>query len=388
MSHKLLVVTTVPVTIRAFLLPFIEHWQNLGWQVDGMAQGISADTECVSVCDRVWDIQWSRNVLDPRNLLAGVAKVRSVVKEGNYDLVHVHTPIAAFVTRYALKNFTRTKIIYTAHGFHFYRGGNKLKNAIFFNLEKLAGNWTDYLVTINREDETAAQKHKFLDSQKIYYTPGIGVDTNYYADHQVTETEVVKIRQELNLAADDSLLLSIAEFTPRKRHRDLMEALAKLDNPQVHLALAGVGALKAEIKQLAVELGIGQQVHFLGFRQDIPALIRAAKAVLLVSQQEGLPRSVMEAMCLKTPVIGSDIRGTRDLLENDCGLLVGLGDVEAIAKAMNRIITEPKKSAEIVVKAKAKIAKYDIKQIIQAYTEIYERALNELQSSSTNNYKN
>ena len=376
MTNKLLIVTTVPVTIRGFLLPFIDHFQSLGWQVDGMAQGISQDSECVAACDRVWDIQWSRNVLDPRNLLSGVKRVKEVVAQGDYDLVHVHTPIAAFVTRYALKNMDKPKVVYTAHGFHFYQGGSAIKNAIFFNLEKLAGNWTDYLVTINHEDETAAKKHNFLPAERIYYTRGIGVDTNRYASNQVAEEDVAQVRQELNLDSSDILLLCIAEFTPRKRHQDLLNALAKLNNPLVHVALAGEGPLEEEIKQLAKKLNIDKQVHFLGFRKDIPTLIQAASAVLLVSQQEGLPRSIMEAMCLNTPVIGSNIRGTQDLLEDGCGLLVELGDTDGLARAMAQIVEDPESAAKIAQKAKDKIVDYDIEQIIEEYNKIFALALN------------
>ena len=376
MTHKLLIVTTVPITIRGFLLPFIHHFKSLGWQVDGMAQEISQESECVAACDRVWDIQWSRNVLDPRNLLSGVKRVKEVVAQGDYDLVHVHTPIAAFVTRYALKGLDKPKVVYTAHGFHFYHGGNALKNAIFFNLEKLAGNWTDYLVTINHEDETAAKKHNFLPAERIYYTRGIGVDTDCYAGDRVSEEDVVQVRQELNLDLSDILLLCIAEFTPRKRHQDVLNALAKLNNPQVHIALAGKGPLEEEIKQLAKKLNIDKQVHFLGFRRDIPTLIQAASAVLLVSQQEGLPRSIMEAMCLNTPVIGSNIRGTQDLLEDGCGLLVELGDTDGLARAMAQIVNDPKTAQKIAQKAKDKIVDYDIEQIIEEYTKIFDLALN------------
>ena len=371
---KLLVVTTVAITIRSFLLPFIKHFRDLGWQVDGMAQSISDDAKCVAACDRIYDIQWSRNVFEPRNLLAGVKRVQEVVHQGNYDLVHVHTPIAAFVTRYALKNLSSPKVIYTAHGFHFYRGGNPLKNAVFWSLEKLAGEWTDYLITINQEDETAAKRHKFLPQEKIYYTRGIGVDTDYYAARQVSTANVAKIRQELNLPQTATLLLSIAEFTPRKRHRDLLTALAKVNNSQVHLALAGEGVTKLEMKQLATKLGIAQQVHFLGYRSDIPALIKAADALLLVSQQEGLPRSIMEAMCLNTPVIGSNIRGTQDLLEDGCGLLVELGDTDALAAAMIQVVENPDSLATMAQKAQVKIKDYDLKQIIEQYTAIYSLA--------------
>lgn len=379
MTYKLLFVTTVPVTIRSFLLPFIAYFRSLGWQVDGMAREISADRECVAACDRVYDVEWSRNIFDPRNLSA-TSWVKQVVKEGNYDLVHVHTPIAAFVTRYALKDLP-TQVIYTAHGFHFYRGGSLFKNAIFLNLEKLAGAWTDYLIVINDEDCTAAREHNFLPSERIFYTRGIGVDINYYASHH-TEAKS-QVRQELNLATDDLLLLSIAEFAPRKRHRDLLNAFAKLSDLQqtdetqcVHLALAGEGPIKTEIEQLAVELGVSEKVHFLGFRRDIPTLIQAANAVILISQQEGLPRSIMEAMCLNTPVIGSDIRGTRDLLSDNCGLLVELGNTEAIARAMMRVREDSESLAKMAEKARIKIKDYDIEQIIEQYAAIYSLAIN------------
>ena len=367
-------VTTVPITLRSFLLPFVKHFRQLGWQVDGLAQGISVDKDCVRECDRVYDIQWSRNVLDPRNLLAGISRVREVATRGDYDLVHVHTPIAAFVTRYALRHH-KPKVIYTAHGFHFYQGGSAVKNAIFFSLEKLAGRWTDYLVTINQEDFLAAQKQNFLPADKIYYTRGIGVDTDYYASGKAASEDIQRVRQELQLSDADTLLLSIAEFTPRKRHQDLLNALAKANNPNIHLALAGEGKIKAAIEELARQLGIDKQVHFLGYRTDIPTLIQAADAVLLVSQQEGLPRSIMEAMCLDTPVIGSNIRGTRDLLEDGCGLLVELGDTDALAEAMIEVVKNPQGLAMMAEKAKVRMKDYAIEQIIQQYINIYSLAL-------------
>ncbi|MEL6496717.1 MAG: glycosyltransferase family 4 protein [Cyanobacteria bacterium J06623_7] len=372
---KLLIVTTVPITMRGFLLPFIEHFRQLGWQVDGMAQGILGDRDCAAACDRLYDIQWSRNVFDPRNLLAGAKRVREVVAAEEYDLVHVHTPIAAFVTRYALRNNRQTQVIYTAHGFHFYQGGNRVKNAIFWSLEKLAGRWTDYLIVINREDEAAAIKHNFLPSDRIFYTPGIGVDIDYYAVERVTPESIAHIRQDLGLSVDDTFLLTIAEFTPRKRHQDLLKALATAAKPQLHLALAGEGKTRPAIEALAQELGIEKQVHFLGYREDIPSLICAADAVLLVSQQEGLPRSLMEAMCLNTPVIGSNIRGTRDLLADGCGLLVNVGDIAALAQGAIKVRDNAANLATMADRAKIKIQDYDLRQIIQQYEQIYGLAL-------------
>lgn len=378
MTPKLLIVTTVSGFIRGFLLPFIQHFKSLEWQVDSMAQEISTDPECVSACDRVWDIEWSRNPLDPRNLIFAVPRIQEIIAQGNYDLVHVHSPIAAFVTRYAIsqsKIKQKPKVVYTVHGFHFHKQGNPLTNFLFLTLEKLAGNWTDYLITINREDETAAHKYRLLPAEKIFYTPGIGLDLNKYNPNQVSESEIHSIRRELGLGSLDNLLLCVAEFTPNKRHQDQIIALKKLNRSNLHLAFAGDGATRPELEQLTAKLGLQKQVHFLGFRQDIPALICSSAAILLTSQREGLPRSVMEAMCLATPVIGTKIRGIQDLLADGCGLLVNLGDTDELAQAMSQIVDEPEYAQIMAQKGQAKMADYDIKQIIEQYTDIYQLAM-------------
>jgi glycosyltransferase involved in cell wall biosynthesis len=180
---KILIVTTVPVVLTNFLLPFATHFRDRGWQVDAMSCGFTSDDICHQIFDRLWEVQWSRNPLDPRNLLGTPAKIREIVLREQYDIIHVHTPVAAFVTRFALKDVRKqigAKIIYTAHGFHFFHGGKPLKNAAFLALEKLASNWTDYLVTINREDEAAVEEHQLVLPGHSRYMPGIGVDLDYY----------------------------------------------------------------------------------------------------------------------------------------------------------------------------------------------------------------
>jgi glycosyltransferase involved in cell wall biosynthesis len=371
MNRKLLIVTTISRTIRDFTIPYIRYFKQLGWQVDGMAHDITHDSECIAELDSVWEIQWSRNALDPRNFWRGVARVKEVVAQENYDLVHVHTPIAAFVTRYALKDFPKTQVIYTAHGFHFYRGGNPLKNFIFLGLEKLAGKWTDYLVTINKEDETAAKKYRFLPEERIIYTPGIGLDLEQYDPRQVSEADIQAVQQELNLTTNDILFLSIAEFTPRKRQQDQLIALKKLNRPEVHIAFAGYGITQSKIERLSVKLGLQQQVHFLGHRRDIPSLICTSQGVLLTSQQEGLPRCIMEAFCAAKPVIGTKIRGIQDLLIDDCGILIDVGDTDALAVAMRTIIDHPQQAAQIGQNGRKKVDSYDVQKIIKIYVDIY-----------------
>ncbi len=126
-------ISTIPGTLRTFVLPFAHHFRAQGWWVDAMAYGVSTDAKCLQGFDRVWEVEWSRNPLDPRNLVVAPPIIREVIEHGDYDIVHVHTPVAAFVSRYALKNLRkhgRPQLIYTAHGFHFHRGGKLLKNAV------------------------------------------------------------------------------------------------------------------------------------------------------------------------------------------------------------------------------------------------------------------
>ena len=343
-----------------------------------MACGVSDSTECVQGFDRVWEVKWSRNPLDPRNLLAAPQVIGELVTREKYDIIHVHTPVAAFVTRYALKNIRQqlgAKVIYTAHGFHFYAGGNPLKNLAFINLEKLAGKWTDYLVTINHEDRNASIAYGLLAAERCRYMPGIGVDLKYYNRHGVSESAILQVRQELGIDEDTHLLLSVAEFTARKHHVDAIAAFAKLARANVHLAFAGTGPLMDKMKQLAVTLGVADRIHFLGNRQDIPVLMRAATANILVSAQEGLPRCILESLALETPTIGTRIRGTQDLLEGGCGLLVNVGDVDELAAAMAEILDRPQVAASMSKLGSERISTYDLESIVKLHEQLYAEAL-------------
>jgi glycosyltransferase involved in cell wall biosynthesis len=377
--RKILMVATVPITLSGFFLPFAKHFRAQGWQVDGMACEISKSSDCVAGFDRVWDVQWSRNPLDPRNLLATPQKIRDIVSRERYDIIHVHTPVAAFVTRYALKDLRKqlqVKVIYTAHGFHFYTGGNPLKNAVFIGLEKLAGGWTDYLVTVNHEDYAATSEQLAIPPACARYIPSaIGVDLNYYNLNLVSAADVERVRQEFGISPETPLLLSIAEFTARKCHSDTIRAFAKLDRATVHLAIAGSGPLLESMKQLAVELGVADRIHFLGRRGDIPTLMKAATANILASKQEGLPRCVLESLALELPTIGTKIRGTQDLLEGGCGILVELGDIEGLAQAMAQILDRPDEAKAMAQRGRERVSAYDLQSIIKLHEDLYGEAL-------------
>jgi glycosyltransferase involved in cell wall biosynthesis len=384
---RLLMITTVPATLRAFLLPYARHFAAQGWRVDAMARGVSACAECRTHFHQVWDVDWTRNPFDLIRLGVSARQVRAVVAAQGYDLVHVHTPIAAFVARGALRRMRRSgvpKVIYTAHGFHFHTGRGPIGNALFSALERRAGRWTDELVVINREDMLAARRLGIVPPGHLHYMTGIGVATNRYDPARVSDAEVSAFRAELGLVPGVPLFLVLGEFIRRKRHRDVIEALARLDDSRAHLALAGDGPLLETVRAQAARRGLAGRVHFLGFRRDVPALVRAASAVVLVSEQEGLPRSVLEALCLETPVIGSDIRGTRELLEDGCGWLVPVGDVDQLAQAMSAVITQPDDARARGCLGRVKVLDgYDQASILRRHEALYAQALAPLRKAIT-----
>lgn len=169
----------------------------------------------------------------------------------------------------------------------------------------------------------------------------------------------------------------MAEFIPRKRPGDILKAFAQLARPQVHLALAGDGIILEEMRELASELGIQKQVHFLGLRRDIPILIRASVATLIASSQEGLPNCVMESLCMEVPVIGTEIRGTRDLLENGNGLLVKLGHINGIASAMAWILDHPEEAQHMGKRGRENMVNYDLPHILKQYEALYAEVNNQ-----------
>ncbi|OKH53218.1 glycosyltransferase family 1 protein [Calothrix sp. HK-06] len=388
---SILMVTTIPETLQAFILPFAKHFRTQGWRVDGMASKIFSNAQCLQNFDYVWDVEWSRNPLDLQNLLLAPRVIQQVVQQEKYDIVHVHTPVAAFVTRYALRNIPqlqhKPKVVYTAHGFHFYRGGKPLKNAIFLNLEKLAGRWTDYLVVINREDEEAAKHHKLVSPKRIYYMPGIGVDLKQYSSDSISSSEVMQIREELGLAPQTQMLLSIAELILRKRPQDILKAFAHLNKSNTLLAFAGNGPLLNDMQQLAKELNVADKVRFLGLRKDIPILISAAVATVIASEQEGLPRCVMESMSMGVPVIGTEIRGTQDLLKDGCGFLVKVGDVVSLSKAMAYVLNNPLEARIVGQRARERITQYDVNHITELHSALYAQALGAKNGAELINYR-
>lgn len=372
---KVLFVATVLKThIFAFHLPYIKLLHDEGYEVHVAAKN-DFDTPNIVIpfCDKYYDIDFNRSPVSLKNLSA-YFKLKKIMQTNNYALVHCHTPVAGFLGRMAARKL-QSKVLYTAHGFHFYKGASCLKYIMFLEIERLAAKWTDYIIVINNEDYEAAIKY-LLPEERVSLVPGIGIDLKKYNRYNILQNDVANIKKDIKLNKNDILITMIAEFIPRKRHKDVISALSMVENRNIHLAFAGSGPLLDDMKKLAVLKGVAERVHFLGYRNDIPQLIKASKVTILVSQQEGLPRSVMESMALKVPVIGTKIRGTYDLLKDGCGLLVPVGDVEKMTKMINYAVANDKEMQIIAAKAFERCKQYDLSAVLEQHLYLYQSLLN------------
>jgi len=321
----------------------------------------------------VHQISCARSPLDKGNIKA-IKELKKLVSEKHYDIVHCHTPIAAACTRIACRKARKngTKVIYTAHGFHFYKGAPKKNWMLFYPIEKLCAKWTDLLVTINKEDYERAKK-KFK-AKAVEYVPGVGIDVNKFAN-AVTDRSLK--RSEADIPEDSLLLLSVGELNKNKNQETVVRAVAELKDERIHYALAGSGPNANYLTELSASLGIADKVHLLGHRADIPELCKAADIFVHPSFREGLPVSVMEAMASGLPVIGSRIRGVSDLLE-------GSGDVTLCAPDCVRDWTEAIAAFAGNADLRAKIGSlnsqkaqnWEVKNINEIMINLYNRVCN------------
>lgn len=344
MKKVLFVATVVKTHIMQFHLPYLAMFKAQGWETAVAARNDYADpADCVIPhCDTFYDIPFSRSVGSRDNITAYRA-LKKLLREEHFDLIHCHTPVGAALARLAARKARKsgTRVIYTAHGFHFFKGA-ALKNwLLYYPAEKCLAPLTDTLLTINREDHDIARK-KFR-CRDVRYVPGVGVDLSRF----VPMPEVRQpLREKLGLAADAPVLLSVGELIDRKNHRLILEAMADpACPPEVRLLLVGDGAKRQELEALAKELGLEERVHFLGYRKDIPELCAAADLFVFMSKQEGLPVALMEALAAGLPAVCTRIRGNTDLLKPGVNGAFCAAEPRELAETVAAYFREPEKFA-------------------------------------------
>ena len=370
MKQKVLFVATVlRGHILVFHLPYMRWFQEQGYEVHVCARN---DTEesvpQVPYCDQYIELPFERSPLHPGNVSV-YKRLKKIIDEGEYALIHCHTPVGGMLGRICARQARKrgTRVVYTAHGFHFFTGA-PLKNwLLFYPAERWLARYTDLLITMNDEDYRHAKRFPAKQVEKIH---GIGIDLDRF-DAPVDRDAV---RSEIGVPQNAQAVICVGEHIPRKNHEIVLKAVQKL--PNAWLLFGGTGELEDDLKALAKELGMSDRVLFLGFRRDVPALLMASDLFCFPSFQEGLPVSLMEAMAAGLPCAVSDVRGNRDLIrQNEGGMLRSPTDAEGFAEDMGMLLENSTLRQEMGERNRREIRAYCLPQVLAHMAELYAQQL-------------
>lgn len=331
---KILYTATVLSHICQFHLPHMKHLQEQGWKVCVAAHDNLAVKNGLQLkyCDKFIETPFSRSPKSPDNLKA-YKQLKKLLSEEHYDVILCNTPMGGIVTRLAAKKTRKqgTKVIYMAHGFHFYKGSSKKAWLIFYPIEKYMAKKCDLLITINKEDYALAQE-KFSKRTKVAHIHGVGVDEKRY--HPATPEEQLAMRKAEGLSKDDFVILCTGELNENKNQRTLISATAQLKDkiPNLKVLLAGNGPKEQELREQIQAEGLENIVRLLGYRTNLEKVVPAVDLVVSCSKREGMPLNIIEAMLCKKPVVASHNRGHDELVADQIsGFLVGSSDTTEVA---------------------------------------------------------
>ena len=372
MGEKILFLATVDDHIYSFHIPFMKLLKDMGFEVEVFCRDTGFAGKIRKEKFVVYNVPFARNPLSISNLKAFVILL-NLLKSKNYRMIHTHTPVAGFLGRLAGRMAGVPCIIYTAHGFHFHEYGNKLRNFLYFRLEKLAGKLTDVLVTINKDDYKIAVSKSLLSCGKVVYLPGVGVDTGFFSPSRIDSENTKEMKDSV------PCLISIGRLEREKHYEQILSALKLVKDRKIKFKclFVGSGKLQKALVRKSKTLGLRDNVVFTGYLEDVRPALAKASIYISASSREGLPVSVMEAMAMQKPVVAYNIRGVRDLVvDGKTGFLVPFGDVQGLAEKVCFLIQNPEVAREMGRKGRERVLKeFDLKIVMESMRKLYEEAL-------------
>lgn len=331
-NYKVLHITTIDFTIKKMLIDKLDQLKKYGYDIETMSDNTGLSSSIGAAGYVHHEVKISRTI-KPFEDIKSLLNVFSFLKTNNYDIVHTHTAKAGVIGRIAARLAGVPIVVHTSHGLPFYRDQSRLKNIIYKNLELIASRFSDGYFSQNHEDLNEI-KSIVANGSLIGYE-GNGVVLQKIDNHpKLSPDEKARLRKQLGVDNDSFLFLMGARFEKVKNHQMLIQALAEVSvKYPYNVLLAGEGPLLEQVQRKVEIYGLNDKVKFLGFRDDILDLLQVVDAVILTSEKEGIPRIIMEAMSLGTPVLATDVLGTRELVVNgQTGELLPLNDHEKLAR--------------------------------------------------------
>lgn len=376
MKKSALIVTTIGGFIKSFELNDISILQEMGYTVHVATNMHYNDFDFETFFQKrnifTHQIDFERFPFSKANFKA-IGQLKRIISENGVSLVHCHTPVGGVIGRLAAKKFRKKgcKVLYSVHGLQFYKGAPKKDWIIYYPVEKYLSHFSDAIITINREDYELV-KNK-MNSQNVFYVPSVGID---YDKFNQVNINCKQKRAELGVRSGEFLMLSVGELNNNKNHRIVINAIKKMDNKRIKYVIAGVGPLKEFLLNQIDELGLSQQVFLLGYRSDIPELLKCADIFVFPSYREGLSVSLMEAMASGVPVICSKIRGNVDLIDDGKGgILCNVDSTDDYVDGIRRLINNEQLQRQFVHYSNDKIKDFSLLVVDRKMRDIYKRVI-------------
>lgn len=371
--NKTLLITSTDLMMVQFLVPHIKHLAGKGYIIDIACSNVGNKFNEVKeiatpFVRNIFELRLKRNPLSPKNFI-GYFDAKKLLSNNSYDYIWTNEPVMGVVTRFAARKSRKkgTKVLYMAHGFHFYTGAPLLNWCIYFPIEKLAAKITDIITCVNKEDYQRAQN---LGTGQVYYIHGIGINTDRLTAKFENRNS---IKKELGLGNDDFIVLSIGELNKNKNQSTIIKAIAKLKNPKIHYIICGKGAEAGNLKNLVKKLHITNNVHFLGYRRDVVDICTQANLYAMPSFREGLPVSSLEAMYCGLPLVTSNIRGLIDVNKDGInGYLCDPNDYIAFAEKISRLINNPELCQKMGDVNRKEVIPFTIKNTLAEVENLFE----------------
>ena len=357
--------TVVKTHINVFHLPYLKWFKKRGYEVHVAAKNDFINEPCIIPnCDKYYDVKFARFPFSKTNIKA-YKQLKKLIQENNYEIIHCHTPVSGVLTRFAARKNKNTTVIYTAHGFHFFKGAPLLNWLIYYPVERFCARYTDKLITINKEDYGRAKQFKLRKNGKVYYVPGVGINLEKIQNLKV---DIKQKKKELGISKNIPILLSVGELNKNKNHEAVLQALSKLKEKNFIYLICGRGVLKEYLERKIQELHLENKAKLLGYRSDVIKILKTADLFIFPSKREGLPVSVIEAMAAGLPVIASNVRGNRDLIAKEN--LFEPDNINEITSLIEKRLDDMKKNG-LRKETYTNLEQYSLKNVLKQMMEIY-----------------
>ena len=384
--EKVLITASVASMIDLFNRDNIKILQEMGKEVhiaSNFAFGSITSQQRVEQCKKeleqagviVHHIPIPRRVGAVRDMIQSYRELSNLMKKQHFRLIHTQSPIGGVLTRLAARKSHKngTKVIYTAHGFHFFKGASVVNWLLFYPIERICAHDTDILLTMNEED---LKRAKSFHAGEIDYIPGIGIDLEKFDPCSGHPVDTTAMRKKYGFSDDDYILMSVGQLSHRKNQETVIQAMADVPDSRIKYCIVGLGEYEERFRRLIRELHLEDRVKLAGYSPRVQELLQMADCFIFPSLQEGLPVSLMEAMASQKPIICSKIRGNTDLItDKKSGLLVEAKDCAGYAHAIEYLYANPKQAEIFAKNARRQVEKFSKERVHAKMREIYKKIL-------------